>query len=67
VAGVTGRARILVPLGCLAFTALGVLIIVGGEPVLGGAIVLWGPPEEALQTLRLCLTDRRARARLGHT
>jgi hypothetical protein len=38
---VTGPRRFLVPLGCLAFTALGVLIIVGGEPVLGGAIVLF--------------------------
>ena len=30
-------------------------------------IQMSGPPEEALQTLRLCLTDRRARARLGST
>jgi hypothetical protein len=38
---VTGPARIALPIICVAFTALGVVLIVAGEPVIGGAAVLF--------------------------
>jgi hypothetical protein len=37
----TGRGRVAMPLLCLAFTALGGVLIAGGEPVAGGTCVLF--------------------------